>query len=1050
VLSIRLFGAPEITLDGQPLTLSRRKSRALVYYLAAHAQPLTRDHLLAFFWPDADRPSAQQTLRTTLHGLRKALGAALIVEDVTLALASDAEVDVRQFEANLQSPIPNLQFLTSTLGLYRGDFLAGFTLPDTPVFDDWAASQREYYRRLAARGLTALSRQHEAAQNFTAALDALDRALAFDPLQEDLQRAALRLLYLSGDRAGAVRRYEALRKLLDDEMGVPPMAETRALYDAIITDALPRSVNLEVGRQKLEVGSRKSEVGIVASDLQPPTSTLQPSTPFAGRAAELGVLRSLPSDKLALLEGEPGLGKTRLAEEFIRESGGIALVGAARELENALPYQPVIEALRDLLARPDWPALRVGLEADLAPLWLAELARLLPELAAGPGSAAPAASVDESRVWEGVYQLLLALARRQRVIVFLDDLHWADASTLALLGYLIRRVPAGTAPLVFVGAARALTPRSPLAALAQTLTREGRLARLPLARLARDEMAALVTQVCAAQSEPLLNWLAFASEGNPYILVELLRYAREHDVLRADGTVNVAALSSSPIVPQSVYTLIQARLARLSDAARRVLDAAVAVGREFEFEVAARAAALSEAAALDALDELRASGLIRALDGQRFAFDHSLTMEVAYREVGEPRHRLLHRRVAEALESVYRNRLDAVAGLLAQHFSEGNEPERAAPYALRAGQRAAQMAAWKEASAFYELALEGESDEARRGAIFRALGEVHTQAGQFARAAEALRAAIAVGETRPEAVDVKAARLALGQALFAQARYSEAIDLAQSLLAGTQDRPAASDVAGAAEALWGTALSMEGADLAGAAEHLQKAAALLRGEERLADSPRLGQIIFELGNVAAQQGDLRRAAALYEEALAVAESTAGDFSIPLQILGHNNLAYHLHLLGDMAPAIEHAQAGLRLAQDRGVLGLQTYLLSTLGEIALAQDDLGSAEARFTEGLALAEQLSIPERIAGLSANLGRLAARRGQTALAIHHLSGALARADTLGTRHLAAQIRLWLVPLLPPAEARAALAEARVIAESGGRRRLLEEAARLEAEIGS
>src|SRR5262249_37220037 len=153
----------------------------------------------------------------------------------------------------------------------------------------------------------------------------------------------------------------------------------------------------------------------------------------------------------------------------------------------------------------------------------------------------------------------------------------------------------------------------------------------------------------------------------------------------------------------------------------------------------------------------------------------------------------------------------------------------------------------------------------------------------------------------------------------------------------------------------------------------------------------LAQVRFELGNVLAQQGDLPRAIERYREALAAAERA--EATIPQRILILNNLAYHLHLLGDPS-ASEFAQAGLRLAQEKGVLSFQTYLLSTLGEIALAAEDLPAAEQYFAEGLALAEQLSLPERIAGITANLGLLALRGGQTALAIHRLSSALARAD--------------------------------------------------------
>ncbi len=741
-----------------------------------------------------------------------------------------------------------------------------------------------------------------------------------------------------------------------------------------------------------------------------------------------------------------GLGKTRLAEEHVRTAGALVLTGQARELENALPYHPFIDALRSLLAQSNWPALRDSLRADLPALWLAAAARLLPELAPEPASTVP--SADESRLWEGAYQCLCALARHGPVILFLDDLDWADASTLALLGYLIRReqMEAGRTAITYLGAARTVAPRSPLATLVQTLTRAGRLIRLPLQRLSHAEIAALAHTFCPTQAEPLIAWLATASEGNPYILAELVRYAREQNLMHADGTVDAQALTASPIVPQSVYTLIQSRLQHVSESARRVLDAAVAAGREFDFEVVARATGLSENAALDALDELRALGLIHAdpedASGRRYAFDHTLTMEVAYREVGEIRHRLLHRRVAEAMESVYRRQLDTVADALAWHFAEGNAPERAAPYAFMAGQKAARLAAWKEAIAFYEQALAGEAEVAQRVTILLTLGGARLQASEAAQASEAFHEALALGEAHPKALDMAETRLVLGQSLLVQARYAEAIEIAQGLV----NTSTTSRIAASAEALWGAVLAIEGADLASAAEHLQKAAHLLRDESEPVDAGWLAQITFELGSVAAQQGDLPRAVQLYRDALTTAQTADSELTVMQHILAHNNLAYHLHLLGD-ASARAYAQTGLRLAQERGALGVQTYLLSTVGEIALAQGEVDTAEHHFAEGLALAERLTVPERIAGLTANLGRVAAQRGQTSLAIHRFSTALARADALGTRHLAAQIRLWLVPLLPRAEARAMLAEARAIAESGGRRRLLEEAERLERE---
>ena len=1043
MLAVSLLGTPTLTLDKQQLALRRRKSRAILYYLAAHRNPLTREQLLALFWPDLDRPAAQQTLRTTLHGLRKALGSHLLVDENILSLASDTDIDVRRFEAGLQSPLADLQSLGSHLTLYRGEFLEGFTLPDTAAFDDWAAIEREHYRRLAVRGLTTLSQLHEAYGNFGAALEAIDRALAFDALQEDVQRAAIRLHYLAGDRPGAIRRYDSLRKLLDEEMGVPPMAETRAVYDSIINDTLqtPNSA------QRLPPPSPQPLSLSSVVPAQGSRGDVIYQLPFSGRSAELQTLGNLTtSHKFALLEGEPGIGKTRLAEEFINTtpSGALALVGSAHELEQSLPYQPVIEALRGLLTRADWRALQTAIHAMLPPVWLAEVARLLPELDAVTAPQPASMPADESRLWEGLHQFLVTIAAQQPIIFFIDDLQWADTSTLALLGYLTRQV---SAPIFFLASTRPVPPRSPLASLLQTLTREDRLFRLRLSQLDAAHITTIVHKLGTQSQhrEVLSDWLIRSSEGNPYVLAELVRHARDSGLITADGPVNLSAFSGSPIVPQSIYTVIQARLNRLSEAARRVLDAAVVVGREFEFEVVDRAAGLSESAALDALDELLAAALVRPRDQATeatatqllYTFDHSLTLEVAYREVGEARHRLLHRRVAEAIETVYSaRRLDSVAGLIASHFIEGNAPDRAAPYAFRAGQQAVRLAAWKEATKFFEQALAIDLDDPQRYVVNMELGEARFQANALAPASEAFRAALVAAA--PGTLEADQARLALARSFITQARFAEAIEHLRQV----NDSPSA--IAAQREFTWGAALSIEGDDLAAASEHLRLAESRLAQSSSPSDLPLLAQIKFELGSVAAQQGELQKAVALYGEALEIAEEAPGDTGVTQRILANNNLGYHLHLLRDSA-AHDYAWRGLQLAQDKGVLMMKPYLLSTLGEIALAANDLDLAERYFAEGLALAEQISMPERLAGLTANLGLVARARGQNDLAIHRLSTALARADALGTRHLAAQIRLWLAPLLPVTQAHTYLAEVRAFAEYSGRQRLLEAVKQLE-----
>lgn len=1006
----------------------------MVYYLAAHQRPLARETLLALFWPDAERAAAQQTLRAVLHALRTAIGPSLVTEKETLSLATDAEVDVRLFESQLSVATADPALLSSALELYRGDFLDGFSLPDSPEFDEWVAGQRERYRRLMLRGLTALAGQHEQNGALAEALAALDRALAFDPLQEDVQRTCIRLHYMLGDRAGAIRRYDTLVKLLDEEMGVPPMSETRSLYDAVITDTLDTTARPQ------SANSRPRSIGTRSSHSRPSAST---ALPFTGRELQMAALRASQQDdarRLLLIEGEPGIGKTRLAEEFIAASGAIALAGATHELEKGLPYQPIIDALRDLVTCPEWSTLAVRVQSSLSPVWRAEIARLLPELVGPIFDRQPTpATADEWRLWESVNQLILVLATQHPIVLFVDDLQWADSSTLGMLGYLIRH--SAGAPISLLAATRPFSSRSPLASLVQALTREDRLHRLVLTRLEHNDVVAIARGLSTTFAYPLAEWLQRNSEGIPYILAELVREARGAGMLSPEGTVNLQSLSSSPVVPGAVYSLIQSRLDRLSEAARRVLDAAVTIGREFGFELASRAAGISESAALDALDELIDAGLIRSLGGVLFAFDHSLTMEVAYREAGEPRHRMLHRRVAETLESMSHGHLETVAGLLAWHFGEGNAPQRAALYALQAGQQAARLAAWTEAIAFYEQALAGTKGTQRLTAL-TSLGQVLIRAGQAVRSSETLRQALTLAESLGDVRAIDTVRLSLVESYLPQARYAEAMALAEQVRDTGLPESAMQ-----AELLWGTASSLEGTDLGEAARHLLAADALC---EKIApnDLVSLAHIRFERGSVAAQEGNLSAAVALYRESLTAGQHAGNrEAALPHLVLAHNNLAYHLHLLDDPA-AWSYAMEGLRLAQENGLLGLQPYLLSTVGEIALGQGDLGTAENRFSQGLAIAEQLSIPERIAGLTANLGLVAQQRGETATAIHRLSSALARADALRISHLAAQIRIWLAPLLPPHEARSVLAQARAIAERGQRRLLLEEVERLESQL--
>ena len=207
MLSVTLLGTPALALDQRPRRCAAPQEPGLLYYLAAHPDPLTRDQLLIAFWPDHERAAAQRILRTMLSELRKQLGPSLLIEDARLMLAPGSVVDARRFEAGLAARGASVAELTAALELYRGDFLDGFTLADPPQFDDWVAAQRERYRLLAIRGLSTLAKLQEAERDYASALSSLMRALSFNPLQEDLQRLPAPALPVRRPR----RRHPSLR-----------------------------------------------------------------------------------------------------------------------------------------------------------------------------------------------------------------------------------------------------------------------------------------------------------------------------------------------------------------------------------------------------------------------------------------------------------------------------------------------------------------------------------------------------------------------------------------------------------------------------------------------------------------------------------------------------------------------------------------------------------------------------------------------------------------------------------------------------------------------
>jgi tetratricopeptide (TPR) repeat protein len=462
-----------------------------------------------------------------------------------------------------------------------------------------------------------------------------------------------------------------------------------------------------------------------------------------GRRTELAQLRELwqralkSQGHMALISGEPGVGKTRLAREiivFAQIHGATVLQGGCYEFEASTPYLPFVEALRHWVAAQTPDALRQALGGTAA-----ELARLAPRIAEvlGPLPASAPLSPQEERLrlFDSVARLFQKIAADRGLLLFLDDLHWADHGTIAMLHYLLRNLR--DERLLIVGAYREieLDRVHPLSAALVDWNRERLATRVSLGRLTLDDMsrmlAAMFGQVDVSQE--FVEAMQRETEGNPFFAEEVVKALIEQgQIYREHGAWQRRDVHDLSI-PQSVKAAIGRRLERLKPATVEMLQTAAALGKVFEFAELAAVATAGEDSLLDALDEASAAQLVRPDRGDAFAFTHDKIREVLHDELNPVRQRRLHQRIGESLERIYSSDLDAHIADLAFHFTESSVLHKGLAYSMAAAERSSRMYAHEEALRFYdsarECAEELESrDDLRK--IYEAVGNLHVFRGE--------------------------------------------------------------------------------------------------------------------------------------------------------------------------------------------------------------------------------------------------------------------------------------------------------------------------------
>jgi class 3 adenylate cyclase/tetratricopeptide (TPR) repeat protein len=601
---------------------------------------------------------------------------------------------------------------------------------------------------------------------FARATDAVEGALAFqqavttEPWPEGIELRLRTGLHTGeaqiehGDYFGAALSRAARLRALGQGGQVLVSQATAEL----VADRLPAGVSLrDLGRVQLRGFGRAEHVHQMCAPFLPDTGdpitlagpeaeaparlpfpiALPPGvTRFVGRADELEGLRTpwkravdTSQRRLVLVGGDPGIGKSRLTAEFARDvydKGATVLFGRCYE-ENVVPYQPFVEAVEQYLRHGDPAEVR----ADLVRSGTV-LARLVPDIGLRfPDLPEPVrAEPDTERylMFEAVDALLGGIAKRAPVLLVLDDLHWADRPTLALLSHLARHTDA--TPLVALGTYRTseVVGDHPLRGIIADLRHDGVSEEITLGGLSEGEVGELIDSTSDLEPRPgFVHSVRRETAGNPFFVQEICSHVGE------TGATAVAFTLEALGVPEGVKQVIGRRIARLPEGTERLLTIGALIGREFELDLLVDVAGDDEDAVLDALEHACTARLVEEVTATigRYSFVHALTREALYDSLGATRRARLHRRVAEAIESRYAEDLEDHFGALAFHYAAaGTDVPKAVEYAGLAGDQALSRLAHEDAAKQFERGLDLLAEQDRvRCDLLLGLAEARRRAG---------------------------------------------------------------------------------------------------------------------------------------------------------------------------------------------------------------------------------------------------------------------------------------------------------------------------------
>jgi DNA-binding SARP family transcriptional activator len=639
MLRIHAVGGFRVEVDGRERTSAAvDRATSLLAWLALNPGSHRRSAVAARFWPEVLDESARASLRSALWSLRRRLGedanGALIATRDRVGLSDEVWVDVAEAE-RLRAD----GRLDEALALTDGELLAGFE-------DEWAHEARDEHRARTAGLLEALAAQAERDGDSRRAIELSRRAAALEPLSEEVHRALMRRLADAGDRPAALTAYSELRTRLLKTLRIGPSEETRELAESL----------------------RAPETELVPTQLKRVDRAL-----FVGREAELARLRNLRSavsetTRVALIAGEAGSGKTRLAARFAVETAaeGVSVLYGSCGEQELVPLEPFAEAL-GAHGEP-------GLDAALVE----------ERLTATPGA---------------------------RLVLVLDDLQWADRVTLALLCRILRG-PLSSRLLV-VATYREDAADAPLYGALADIRRTCEVERIELGGLGLAEVAALIgsafeTSAAAAEARTIHN----RTGGNPFYVRELARHVAERP---ATAFVDV---------PEGIRDVVRARMKGLSAGCPEALGAAAVLGDSFEVAVLTAVTGTDEDEIQRILDEAAEAALVEEVSAGRYRFAHRLTRDAVYAGLGPTRRTRMHGAAASALAEQHGlepgRRLGEIALHRCEAAGEGGDAE-AVDLAAGAASIAMDEGAYEQAVALLTraLAVVPDGDVERRRSIAR-------------------------------------------------------------------------------------------------------------------------------------------------------------------------------------------------------------------------------------------------------------------------------------------------------------------------------------------